>query len=201
MRVVQAQKFGRDHFLRVLAVILLTSSFVGCLTQPNNNGEFSVRGVKEFENQARIIARDWEPDAFLSSVHVNIQPNIYTSSSPMADLLQFEFRSPRNNTQLLVVTFLGDGMPSTDKLFTVNQGNWVPIDSNEWSLDSIDAWRIAQKEIVKADTRSMRESAILVLRRANPPRTGRLLWYVSYGQSSSAQIWIDAQTGEVVNRR
>lgn len=164
-----------------------------------------VRPVKEYEERARAIAREWYPDAYMFSVAIQPLSQHTTPLGQTPDQLSFQFVSPSNTWESLDVTFSLNGTPEIRKWSLARSPNeYLPIHSSDWTLDSTDAWRIALDEIQTAGVNSTDINATMHLERWNPPRTGQVLWYVANrgsGPSTSVRIWIDPITGEIVDKK
>jgi hypothetical protein len=186
---------------------------VSCSSRVKIGEQLTVRSVKSLEPSAFAEARKWRPDAFLSRVTVNpIKPDSGTRS-PYADILAFDFRSDSETQHSALVEFRLDGGVGLTEWFTVSPYlDYVPIEPKDWTIDSIDAWRIAQENggsefFLRNPAASA--FAYLTLERQTPPRSGPVLWrvgYSNYGTGDYKQgayslfILLDAKTGTVVSK-
>lgn len=192
-------------------VLLITLLLAGVLPQVScgesvtDQTPVEVRPVKEYEEHARAIAREWEPDAFLFSVAVKPLSKNLNPRGQTPDRLSFQFVAPNNTWESLAVTFALDGTPEISRWPLADSPNeYIPIQQSDWTLDSTDAWRIALEEIQETTTRPNEINATMHLERWNPPRSGQVLWYVGNRSSApgvSLRIWIDPKTGEIVDRK
>ena len=169
--------------------------------------QFTVRSVKTLEPRAIDEARKWKADAYLSSVSIDALALDLRTPSATADLLSFLFRSHNDLQHYYEVAFqLDDKIRLREWSISDPNSDYVPIEPTDWTIDSVDAWRIAQENggnefLRKNQTRFL--STFLSVERRNPPRSGSVLWYVSYfSQATSQQLrfLIDARTGVIVSK-
>ncbi len=179
----------------------------GCNRPIKSETQFTVRSVKTLESRAIEEAKKWRADAYLSSV--SLYALAVDSRTPIAyaDTLSFLFRSRDDLQHYYDVAFLLDGkIELREWLISDPNSDYVPIEPTDWTIDSTDAWRIAQEnggdEFLQKNQAGFL-STFLSLERWNPPRSGSALWYVSYfSQVTNQQLrfLIDARTGVVVSK-
>ena len=164
---------------------------VGCSRPNKSEARFTVSSVKTLEPRAIDEARKWRADAYLSSV--SMYALAVDSRTPPAtdDLLSFGFESRSDPQHSYEVAFLLNGkIELRDWYISRPYLDFVPIEPTDWTIDSTDAWRIAQEnggnEFLRKNQTGVL-SAFLSLERWNPPRSGSALWYVSYFSRATSQ--------------
>ncbi len=188
-----------------ISLLLLGSLVTGCNGPVKNQATFTVRSVKMLEPRAIQEAEKWKTDAYLSSVSVNALALDSRPPLAYADTLSFGFESPSDPGHSYEVAFLlNDKIELREWSIPNPHTDFVPIKPSDWTIDSTDAWRIAQEnggEQFLREHQADSPDTFLILERRNPPRSGPLLWYVGYSKSGTSQvlrIFLDARTGVVV---
>jgi hypothetical protein len=151
-------------------------------------------------------AQQWRPDAYLDYMRVGARQED-DLTEPLE--ITFGFESPSDGYQSISITFHEDSDESEVRTFDHSKASDVaiPIQSEDWPVDSVDALGIAQDSGgLEFLTRHDPDQTRMVLRFGYPypPKPdARLLWEVFYQDSSigSLEITIDAGTGEVVEIR
>jgi len=172
------------------------------------------QSVKAFKQRALEVAKQWRPDAYMFSANA-IVPALKPDGTFIIDgRVSLDFRSKTDTQHSYRVGFDSKGTSDVFEFSdAIPQSDDLPIESIDWPLDSIDAWRIVLAnggstllEEYRQSTIDMRCSASL--HRWNPQLkpsgTGRVLWHITCIDAvteKSFHFLIDAQTGEVVDKR
>ncbi len=196
---------GRSFPILCLLLVLLGGWTASCGGPVHSEPQLTVRPIKELEPKAIAEAREWKPDAYLSRIYV--EPIIAGSQTPLpyGDLLGFDFESQSDPQNNCLIEFRLDGRTQVTPGFVSNPYlDYVPIEPADWTIDSTEAWRIAQENGGSEFLRKYSQAAshvTLTLERQNPPRSGPVLWRVAYTTPYAILfIRIDAKTGAVVSR-
>ncbi len=195
-------------FLALCQFLLVLGGLVsGCDSTIKNETQFTVRSVKPFEHRAIDEAKKWKADAYLSSVSVDALALDSRTPPAAPDLLYYLFRSRNDLQHTYSVAFLLNGrIELWEGLIFDPNSDYIAIEPTDWTVDSTDAWRIAQENGGSEFFPSIQTGALhafLELERRNPPRSGPVLWYVGYANQAmqhSLRILIDARTGVVVSK-
>jgi hypothetical protein len=186
--------------------LLLGGLAAGCGSPIKNATQFTVRSVKTLEPRAIDEAKKWKADAYLSSVSVSTLALDSTTRTAYADTLYFTFGSHSDPQHSYGVGFLlDDRIELLEAFISRPYLDFVPIEPTDWTIDSTDAWHIAQEnggnEFLRKNQAGAPD-AFLSLERRNPPRSGSTLWYVAYTNHVTGQhlyFLIDARTGVIVS--
>ncbi len=167
------------------------------------------QSVRAFEQRALETATRWRPDAYLAGASVIVPASRPDGTFTIRGSVSFDFLSRADVEHWYTVNFDSQG---TLKVFEfpsrMTQFDVLPIESSDWPLDSIDAWRIAQANGGSALLQEYEEQTVdmrclAVLQRWNPPYSGRVVWDISCMDAvmlKSFDFEIDAKTGEVIEK-
>jgi len=150
---------------------------------------------------AFAIARQWHPDAYLVDVHVEMAREGEIILFPV----EFGFQSPSDEYHSLAIRCSRPGHCGK-QVFShpVAVYHRVPIEPDDFAIDSIEAAKIAQRYGGERFIKRKAVSMFVNLERRGPtgiPGKGAVLWRASYLDPATREvldIYIDAKTGEVV---
>ena len=210
----------KETWVKMTLAILFLSASVSCRGQdmrvttpapPTNEliTQGTPQSVKAFEQRAMEAAKQWHPDVYMTGAHAIVPASRPDGTFTIQGRVTFDFRSKADTQHSYLVGFDSKGVLDVFEFsYTVPQSDDLPIESGDWPLDSLDAWWIVQAnggnallEEYQRQTIDMR--CALSLQRWNPPHTGRVLWHVGCMDAvteKSFDFWIDAQTGEVIEK-
>ena len=139
-------RFSRsDRSVRLIAqLVVLSSAIIGCRTQEHfsdvTDDRFVPSAAEHYE-EALQRSRDWKADAYLSTISL-------TPASPAGSghdaWLTCMFHSPSTPDSFYVVDLFGGTWSSEVAPKGRMAVTPLPIEREDWSLDSVDAWDIAQ---------------------------------------------------------
>jgi hypothetical protein len=166
----------------------------------NGNAEPDARVASLRENIPALeeTAKTWRQDAFLDSVELAVLSGEFEPSPISA-----HFISPSTLQQTLLVTVNADGVISTELVEqTIPVTPSQPITSDEWLLDSPEAFEIAldAKASRFLETNAYDQCSFMVLERSlgspGEPVVWRVVFQQCLGLGALPQILIDAITGD-----
>ncbi len=167
----------------------------------------AVLSTRYFWSRALATAQEWQPDAYVRSVDVDVP--LPTRSSPTSrgyPGVNFYFQSPSEDSVTFAVRCTADECSS----FEVEQSPGysltpcLPITMDDFTLDSQDAIEIGLQHGGEEYIHRQTTNVVLKLIRVHPPCTGSVEWYVSFLEVAvleDVNIFIDAATGEVIEVR
>jgi hypothetical protein len=203
-------KVNRPKILRSLFVLSLLILFFFTIRKLNNplnldSSKFNVLSTSTYYSEAKAIAVEWEPDAYLASV----SPTFSTIEDNDNSLsINYSFRSNSKPSKWLNVFYTAsDDLQPKVSEGEFSEGNNRPltllIDINSLSVDSASAILIAYKNGGKdfiLKHRGVDSNSFLQLEQENMALgTGRLVWQVTFSRDRlSMHIILDASTGEIL---
>lgn len=188
--------------LAAFALLIVSCGIVGDHTEEyyfNATGELLVLSAGQHYEEAMDRARRWKPDAYLSSISAGVAP----SSNPYAWLL-FMFDSPSTPDSVYELHFIGETWTSRLLAKGSMTGMASPIKREDWSLDSVDAWSIAQAHggedfLLRHQDPTTSMTVTLAYWRVGTTQdvlAWRASYLIIYGDSLS--IMIDPSTGDIL---
>jgi Tol biopolymer transport system component len=198
-----------EHSLVRLCLILLTLSAtllpsVGCRTQEgvlDVAGDLYVPSAADHYPEALDRAMDWKTDAHLISIAAGVEcPN-----SPYGGpSITFYFDAPSAPNSILELD-LTEGVWRS-RVVELSSGATIsaPIEREQWTLDSVDAWTIAQANGGEEFLFHYHDpTTIMAVILDHWPMGGGgelLVWRANYmiPPSSSLDILIDPRTGDII---
>jgi hypothetical protein len=214
----------KNTLTKIALTMLLLSAFTSCHSQVSSSTPGAHQGneqvtqgipqsIKAVEQRARESAKQWQSDAYLISAHAIVPASQSDGTFTIQDRITFNFRSKADAQHSYLVGFDSKGALDVFKFSdTVAQSDDLPIESNDWPLDSLDAWQIALANGGSALLKDYQQQTVdmrcsVSLQRwdptLKPSRTGRVLWDVLCMDAvtqKSFRFWIDAQNGEVIKK-
>jgi hypothetical protein len=170
------------------------------------NGEWCVPSAAEYLDEATRGATDWREDAYLSAIDAGAAPATLEGACPHGHVI-YSFHSPSTPREFyMAVLWRGAWTSDTHPLGSMEVPS-LPIERDEWILDSVDAWRIAQAEGGKDLVRRYGDSDLSILVQLDRFRVGSaddvLVWRVDYGvrphvPGGHLDILMDPKSGDVL---
>jgi uncharacterized protein YpmB len=190
--------------LSKVLLLLVSLMLSGCTAAATvSSTDVQVLSVKEYYDDAFMVAREWQSDAYLQSANA-IARELYDSRRPLR--LSYSFLSKSKRSQALLVWIREDLTIDSE---IVNLGGSTEdrreLQSEQWVLDSMDAIQIAQaaggNEYISKNG-SVEIDAYLEYWKKEHANT--VIWRVSYLRTDGGgnlHIEVDAITGEVLELR
>jgi hypothetical protein len=188
--------------LASLAFLIVSCTTVGDHTQEyffNATGELFVLSAGQHYEEAMDRARSWKADAYLNSISAGVAPSTY----PDAWLL-FMFDSPSSPDSIYELHFIGETWTSRVLAKGPMTGAALPIKREDWSLDSVDAWSIAQahggEDLLLRHQDPMTSMTVTLAYWRVGSTQNVLAWRASYliVYGDSLSIIIDPRTGDIL---
>ena len=128
----------------VFLAILVSTCSVAEREVIDNTGptvpQFNVLSVRDYLSSALALAQEWQSDAYLLNVSVNVElPHVKSSNNEVS----FEFRSPSNENVSLVISC--QKTCSSEELTTVRLPQCTPLEISDSLLESDDALALGLK--------------------------------------------------------
>jgi Tol biopolymer transport system component len=198
-----------EHSLVRLCLILLTLSAtllpsVGCRTQEDVldvAGDLYVPSAADHYPEALDRAMDWKADAHL--IHIDSGVG-YVDTTHGGPSITFYFRAPSAPDSMYQVRLANEAW--TSRVVDLGSGVAVAplIEREQWTLDSVDAWSIAQANGGEEFLFHYHDPMTIMVASLEywPVRGGEevLVWRANYmiPPSSSLDILIDPRTGDII---
>ncbi len=187
--------------MNIVVVLFLFFTLTNCTQRPPQPVQLRTLSAREYYLIALEKAQQWKPDAFLTNISVRVLSETDFERQPS---MSFVFQSPSDDHNSLLIFFGEDADVLKEEISYREDPISVryPINSEDWSLDSMNVLRIAQKNggnefLNKHDP----ETAVMSLYLERRPTGAHPKWRASYldlGDSERVDIDIDPQTGEVI---
>ncbi len=193
---------------RVIVILLVVGACLsGCESEQHFfdvTGELYVLSAADHYDEALERAREWRPDAYLSSVMALTGASENGVDQPF---LMYQFHSASTGDSFCSVEFDGESWSSRVTEQSLSAVRPSPIGRDDWSLDSIDVWSIAlanggEDFLLHHQDPTTSMAVELDYWRASMG-IGRLSWRVDFFivHGPSLDIFIDPQTGQIVESR
>jgi Tol biopolymer transport system component len=188
----------------VFTLLLLCSLTSGCQTEEHFfdvTGELAVLSAVEHYDEAVQRARSWRSDVYLSSILALPYPS---DESDLEPLLLFQFDSASIGHSFYSVQFNGEAWSSRVMEQSLSEVRFPPIDRDDWSLDSVDAWNIALAHGGEDFLLDYRDPMTVISVELDYWRAGMgqggLAWRVDFLilDGPSLDIFIDPKTGDII---
>ena len=191
----------------LLAALALSSTIAGCRTQEHFfdvTDDLFVVSAADYYPQALDKARQWRPDAHLDLISTSPAPSALTMDLPY---LCYFFDSRAAETTFYEVclrqgTWRGEAVSEAGSSVT-----YPPIKREDWALDSVDAWAIAEanggEDFLLKHQDPLTMMAITLSHERIGDREDVLVWRVWYRVGSATvysalDMMIDPKTGDIL---
>jgi Tol biopolymer transport system component len=193
--------------LILLALLAVLGSSVGCRNQegvPDALGDLHVLSAADHYSEALERAMGWKADARLICIAAGVGQASNTLGGPG---ITFYFDAPSAPNSMYEVDLETGSWTSRVVDLRSGASSVPPIEREQWTSDSIDAWSIAQANGGEEYLLQHRDPATIMTVILDywpmPDRTQILAWRVSYTvlPASTLDILIDPGTGEIIEAR
>ncbi|NIN68301.1 MAG: hypothetical protein GTO63_27055 [Anaerolineae bacterium] len=196
------------RLLGAISALLVVACFASaCETEQHFfdvTGDLFVVSAADYYPQAVEKASDWRPDAYLAGISARPAPSASIGLGPS---LRYYFESASAESEFYKVS-LRHGTWSAE---TVPKGassvTYPPINREDWTLDSVDAWAIAQanggEEFLLNHQDPLTMMALSLSHERVGDREDVLVWRVWYRVGSATvydalDMMIDPKTGDIL---
>jgi Tol biopolymer transport system component len=184
---------------------VLSAMIIGCAGREHFfdvTGDLVVLSAADHYEEALERAKEWKEDAYLSRISADV--GAWTGDGRLVPSLTYMFHSPTTPDAFYILR-LSDGVWSSEE---AEQGRGplkpAPVDPEDWSLDSTDAWSIAlanggEQFLLQYQDPMTIMSVTLDYWRAGITQGG-LAWRVHYLilYGPSLDMIIDPKTGDII---
>jgi Tol biopolymer transport system component len=191
-------------FLVLLALLAVLGGTVGCRNQegvPDALGDLHVLSAADYYSEALERAMDWKADARLISIGGGVGSSTSAGDGPS---ISFYFDAPSATDSMYEVRVTKDTWAPNVIELGSDTALAPPIARDQWALDSVDAWNIAQANGGEEYLRHYQgPMTIMVLtldywttRAGEEKLAWRVLYDILYGPS--LDMLIDPKTGDII---
>lgn len=189
-----------------ILLVLLSSTCSVADREVNDNAEptvprFTVLLVRDYLPSALALAQEWQSDAYLLNISVDVElPHVKSISNEIS----FEFRSPSNENISLVI-FCQKTCSSEELTTTIELPQCLPLEISDSLLESREALELGLKNGGVDYINGENAYAFMYLERNYPRCNGSTVtWRVQFGNyfSSEQVLFVfDAESGELLETR
>jgi hypothetical protein len=193
-------------YLAVWSLLAVACMTVGCRPQEDLSEAPHDRLVPSAAQQyeeALQRARDWKADAHVTAIHADAA----SRTSLLGPSVSYTFDSPDTPYAFFVVRLVG-GTWTTEEIRKSRRALPVlPIERENWPLDSRDAWSIAQanggQDLLRSHPESRVSASVGLERLTVGPSENVLVWRIMYSllpprPGGHLHIMIDPKSGQVL---
>lgn len=162
-----------------------------------------VASAAEHYEEAMARASDWQTDAYLRSVSAIPA----SSTTGVGSMVTFMFGSTSAPRSIYVLRLLEGAWESSVLRKGLGESMRWPIEREDWPVDTVEAWRIAQanggRDFLLAHRDSLTSKMLILDYQSVGTSQNVLAWSVSYGvhparQGGQLYLMIDPKTGDVL---
>lgn len=192
--------------MKLLALSALLLSYTSCIRNPKLSNEYIISGLDVLSvqanwNRAMNIGRQWDQDAYVSNIKVDIPlPN---GNRGVSQSLVFDFQTKTNDLAGLMVACNEHRCKKI--LIQRDKGSPVihadPIMIKDVTVDSKEVLRLSLEHGGRNFVYRENSTLVLFLNRRLSEYKGTLVWRVSYSDYTNGNdldVYIDANTKEVL---
>jgi hypothetical protein len=190
----------------LVLIVVIGACQTDVLPTPTGTLELNVPSAREYWLQALEMAQEWQPDAYVRGVDVDVPlPARPSSVRPGYPGVRFSFCSASEDHITLVVSCSSERCDS----FEIEQGSGyplmhcTPIALDDFSLDSEDAVAIGLQNGGDDYMSSSTAYVVLKLHRDSPFCEGRVQWSITFAEPSGRvlDVFVDSVSGEIIEIR
>lgn len=202
------QPHARARLLGAISALLVLAYFAtGCDTEQHFfdvTGDLFVLSAADYYSQAVEEATQWRPDAYLAGVSGSPGASALIMHLPY---LCYYFDSPTSETAFYDVCMWYGTWKAEAVSKAASSVTYPPIKREDWTLDSTDAWAIAQanggEEFLLKHQDPLTMMSVALSHERVGDRENVLVWRVWYRVGSATvydalDMMIDPKTGEIL---